>query len=313
VRRGAALALVILLAACSGGRVADAPAPSGPQARHARLAPGTAAVVGDAPIAASLVADVARAESVTPAEALDRLVADALIAQGARAAGEDTAEPAAWTLETVLALATADRARAAALAAGPPTDDEVARLSDVHWREVNLPEQVKAVQAAVVMPKDPSRRDAAKALAAKLAPVLAAATSEDDFDARAKAFPSEGFEIHVDHLPFFVDDGRTSEGALSLMHPTFAHAVFVLKEPGDTTGVIETSLGWHVARLLARRPANILPFAERRVRFAGEVYASRGRATVQSILAAQSARMRPEIAPDAVQLMALVAAPSVSP
>ena len=302
--------IVVLALATSCG---PSQAPAGVSgAVHARLDARTAALVGSVAIPVSLVADVARAQHSTPRVALDRLIADALAAEGARASGEDRAPAIAWGLEVGVARATAEHVRAASLAAGPPTDAEVSELTRYHWREVDLPEQVKVVHAVVRRPKDTSQVEAARALASDLAKVLAGAKSEEDFETRAKAFPRGPFEITVEHLPAFVSDGRTAEGEPQLLDASFARGSVALKKPGDTSGIVESPFGWHVIRLVERLPPKIVPLAERRARFVDEVHVFRSHDALDAILSARRSAMPVDIRPDAEALMASVQ-PSAMP
>jgi hypothetical protein len=310
VRRVALAVLVLALAVgCGSGAATQAGAP---ETVHARLGGGTAALVGTSAIPVSLVVDVARAQRASPRAALDDLIADALAAEGARATGDDRSPLNTWTLDSIIARSTAEHARVAAHAAGPPTDAEVAQLSVRYWRDVDLPEQAKVIHAVVRRPKDPSQYDAARALAAQLATSLAGAKSDDDFDARARAFPHGVFDVTVERLSSFVADGRIAEGDPGIFDPAFARGAFALKKPGDTSGAVESTFGWHVIRLIERRPPKMVPLEERRVRFASEVYAIRGHDALGAVLSARRAGTPIYIQPDAEALMATVQ-PSPAP
>ena len=263
-------------------------------------------------VSVSLVAGVARSQHTDPRVALDRLIADALAAEGARATGQDRDPSTARLLESIIARSTTEHIQSASRAAGPPTDAEVAELTASYWRDVDLPEQVKVIHAVVVHPKDRSQDPAARALAAQLASSLAGAKSEDDFEARAKAFPHGTFEIIVERLPAFVQDGRTAEEAPMFLDPAFVRAAFGLKKPGDTSGVIESSSGWHAIRLVERRPPKSVPLEERRARFSEEIYARRAHGELEDVLSARRSATHVEIERDADALMA-AASSSASP
>ena len=297
---GGALLAVSFAAACGGH------APH--EAVHARLGGQVAALVGNTPIAASLVGQVAGAKGIPPRDALSLLVSDALAAEGASAAGLNRKPATAFALSMIVARATAAQIRADAYAKGPPTDDEVAEATELHWREFDLPEQVKVVHALVSRPKDPSQEPAAKALAAQLGEAEATAKDDADFEARAKAFPHGPFDIIVERpFPSFVEDGRVVEAQEgTTLEPSFVKGAFALKKPGDTSGPVESPYGWHIIRLLERRPPHHAPLEERRTAFAEEIYAHRGRVALNTLLDARRAMSRIEILPDAPSAMTAV-------
>lgn len=51
------------------------------------------------------------------------------------------------------------------------------------------------------------------------------------------------------------NNGRLDWFARAEMDPAFANAAFALKSPGDISEPVQSSFGWHVVRLDARRPA----------------------------------------------------------
>ncbi len=280
----------------------DAPVP--PSTVRTPLPEGVVARVGDEAIPASLVAAVAAAQGIGPRAALDRLIDDALAASGARASGDDRIPRVHWALESILGRASVEHVRLDAQAAGPPTDEELEQVTQIHWLDVDLPEQVRVIHAVVRRPKDPAQNPAARALAARLLAAATGASDAADFKARIAAVPTGPLEVTVEELPPFVADGRIADPHPSALDPTFAAAAFALKKPGDTSAIVESPYGWHVIRLLERLPAKILPAAERRAQFAEEVLAHRGRVALDALLDRRRASSPIAIRPDAEARMA---------
>jgi hypothetical protein len=248
----------------------------------------TVALVGNVAISASLVAEVAKAQRVSPRQALDLVVEDALAAAGAQKAGlANTAEVvratrAARARKIVLGI------REAAKNAGPPTDEEVKEVTENHWTEVDLPEQMRVIHAIVMKPskhliqEDPHIEAEAVALANALAATEAGATSEDDFEDRAMALPHGKLEIRVERLDPFTADGRRSTVPGGSFRPEFARGAAPLPV-GATSGVVVTDFGWHVIRMVERLPEHRVPLEERRQLFREEVVAMRARRSLDKL------------------------------
>jgi parvulin-like peptidyl-prolyl isomerase len=266
----------------------------------AKLGGTTVAVAGTVAIDASLVEAVARKDGKPPRAAVDDLVYDAVLAQGAlekkldRSAGVHVAERA------VLARVVTDRLARDAAAKGPPTDEELAKVSERHWREVDLPEQARVVHA-VVMTKDPEKKKRMRAVAEDLRRAVLGAKDEQDFIARAKSVDAQGLEIRPEALTPFVADGRVVAGG-QLAKP-FVDAAFALS-PGETSAIVETQFGLHVIRMLERLPPKLVPNEERRTMFHDEVVAVRAHDAYAALLADQRRRTPVAIDPAADAIMA---------
>ncbi len=303
--RAAVVAMIAIASGCCacGGRGESSS--SGPShgataaagAAHATLEAGQVARVGEVMLPASLVGAAAARRSLAPAGALEALIGDALLAQGAKVQHLESRLDIAGALVAARAQQTVTAMHQRKVDVGPPTDAEVAELTALHWREVDLPEQVHVIHAVALRPEhpDPASVAKAKAVAAALEQAVTGATSKEDFEARAKAVPHEGVDVRVEELPNFVEDGRiaTGDGA---MDDSFSRGAFAV-HAGATSPVIESSFGWHVVRMIERLPAVHASLEERRRAFTAETAAVRGRKGMDDLLADLHARAHVEISP----------------
>ncbi len=279
------LALVLpMVFGCSGR-------PAAGDATHASLGGDTVARVGGLDVAGSTVLAVAAERGVSPDEALALLVDDAVAAKGALARGMNRAPNVLLETSAARARSTIARARGEATRS-QPNDDEVRALSATHWLDVDRPETMVVIHAIAVRPKKPDAvaEAAAKGVAAAIAAAVAGASDAADFEARARAVPTSGAQVEVERLDPFTADGRVASAAGGMLDGGFVAGAAALQAAGSTTGVVESSFGWHVIRLIERLPPRIVPFEERRRAFADEVYALRTRDGLGKVLAAARAR-----------------------
>ena len=270
----AALAFLLVAASSCSSRSGDERAPV---QENAALGGEIAARVNGEPIPLSVVMSVAGAGKLPVEEALRRVVDDAVAAHAAKERGLDRRPPAAWQLEATRARLASIRLLEVARRAGPPNDEEVARLSEVHWAEVDRPPSVRVQHAILLRPKSAADAPRLKAAAPGLVSAVAGARDDADFEAKAKAyFAATGAteSSRVESLPPFTDKGVVTEGG-GEMDATFAAAAFAISTVGGTSSVVETSFGWHVIRLLERLPERRMPIEMRRIAFAEEVVAHR--------------------------------------
>jgi peptidyl-prolyl cis-trans isomerase C len=212
-------------------------------------------------------------------------VEDTLLAQGAQAEGLARAPDISWSTTTSLGRLTAARALAQARALGPPSRDEVSRLRVVHvvvMRSRTIPE--------------PQLRFAASTLGE----AVSKASSAADFLARVKAARADVVTSAEELSPFdasgAADDGKRFD-------PEFVAGAFRLREPGDTSPVVESQFGWHVIRLLERLPPAAGPDADR-AELAEAVMRLRARIALSTTIARRKDTSRVELAPGADELMA---------
>jgi hypothetical protein len=258
-----------------------------PSAQTADLPEGVVARVADLDVSESSVQAIARAQGIVPRAALDRAIADALFAVAAskdldRAIVEVTTRSAhaRALLETL-----AERARAA----GPPSDDEIAKLTQERWAELDRPPTARTTHV-VVRVKKPEDDAPARALADRLAQALAGASDVDEFERRAKAEPAEGLEVRVERLPAVAADGRTyyperiTQSSDATFDKDFSVAALELEAPGDQSPVVKTPFGYHVIFLEERYPEHRVSLEERRVMLGPDVYARRAQAELESLV-----------------------------
>ncbi|AKU97185.1 Peptidyl-prolyl cis-trans isomerase PpiD [Labilithrix luteola] len=270
----------------------------------ASLGGDVAARVGAETIPVSLVAKVAAEQRVTPREALHRLLDDAIAANAARERGLDRSTPPSWRLTASRARLTADKLLAEAKLAGPPTDEEVAALSLDYWREVDRPVAVRTIHVLVKRPKEltPALEAQDRAFAETLRAEVLTATDEAEFKAKAEAAPHPpGVEIVVERLPPFTATGAVTEGPGQMVLP-FAQGAHAIANPGETSGIVETTFGWHIIRLIERLPEERMPMESRRVAFTDAAYARRAKRALDERLAALKKANSSHILPTAEQL-----------
>jgi len=272
---------------------------------NAALGGTIAARVGAQAVPLSVVVQVAEAQKVSARDAVRKVVDDEIAASAARERGLDRSSPASWRLVAARARFASDHIFAEARAKGPPTDEEVALLSEKHWAEVDRPPSVRVIHALVHRPKDDALTAAARQVAEELRAAVAS-VSDADFEATAKAVAHDPkIETRVERLPPFVAEGWVTEGG-GRMDETFSKAAFALSSVGGTSAVVETGFGFHVIRLLERLPEKRMPFETRRLAFAEEVYAQRAGELLASRLEALRATNPIEVSPAAEQLMRTV-------
>ena len=300
MRKTHEILLALVLTACGERRAAPTPA-------HTAIGGESVARVGGVDLSASLVGSVAAARGVAAKVALGLLVDDVVAAKGAEARGLGQDPAASLERTASLARATVDRVAAEARAT-PPTDAEVRALSEAHWVTVDSPETFVVVHAVVVRPKtsDVALETAAKAVASAIAATEADATDPKDFKTRAAAVPHGKAEVVVEDLEPFTADGRIAvEGSESGYDPRFTAGAATLRTPGATSGVVESSAGWHVIRLIERRPPVFMSPDARRARFASEVFTRRAGEAVQAIENARRASEGASVANGLDDLLAL--------
>lgn len=257
----------------------------------------TAAVFGETGIPVRLleaVRDRAPAEASRDVRAVDELVDNSLFAF----ALHHWDPAAARELQRVaLAHALTVHLWAEAGAQGAVTDAELEEWTNRHWLSVARPSSARTIHAVVRVDasEQPGRWEKALAVAQRVHAAVVGATDAEQFEARARAVPTDGFELKVESLEPVTEEGRivrldAADGRVDLgsYEVAFARAANALDRPGSTSDVIRTSYGYHVLRLLERLPESLVNNAERRRRALSDVLARRARRALERVLADQA-------------------------
>lgn len=293
---------MLLVTACGGGE------PSVPEAQRASLSEGTVAVVGSQSISASTVSRIASAQGVSLQQARDSAVRDSLFAQ----ASETRLNPHEVSVvrRGELARALYEELEAAARAKGPPTDAEIAALTQERWLTLDRPPAARTSHAVVLLEKD-TNAPRAEALAERILEAVRGAKDEADFTAKAKAVPTEGLDVRVEELPPVDIDGRPvtpdSPAPPNMRFDAeFSKAANAIPEVGGLSPVTKTRFGFHVIFLAERTDALRVPLEERRKALAADVIVRRIQAEEAKLLEGAKQRQPIEVSRAAESLTAVV-------
>jgi peptidyl-prolyl cis-trans isomerase C len=140
------------------------------------------------------------------------------------------------------------------------------------------PEAVHAAHILVIVPaqSDPAAKAALKARAME---ALQAARAGKDFGALARQYSQDGSAQHGGDLGFF---------PRGQMVPAFEKVAFSLK-PGEISDLVETQFGYHIIKVIEKRPGGTVPFAQAAPQIQqfleNQAQSDRGKAYVESLRA----------------------------
>jgi hypothetical protein len=239
-----------------------------------QLREGVVARVGSEEVLSATVARVVQAQQVGARVACESAVRDALLAVGAREQlggyGLVTSAERSALARTLLEQIQSEAQ------ARPVADDELAAATLRNWKQVDRPPSARTTHA-VVMVEQPDQDAAARALAERIAVVVADETQPEGFMQRVKAVPAGSLKVKTERLPPVAADGRVvdletpSDRAGPRFDPAFAQAANAIAEVGGHSPVTKSAYGYHVILLEARLEEQRLAVAERRKRLSGEI------------------------------------------
>lgn len=265
--------LLLVMAACSGA----APAPTaGP------LPTGVIAMCAGETIQAGAISALAARRKISPREAVDILCRDARLAVAAK-----QRLPPSYLVQSArrAALARATMYEVRASQGYPPTKTELDEIRKLHWAELDHDEAVETTHAvAIADAADATARVRAKEVATKILESVRGSSSIEDFIQRAQAVERGGIDVRVERLPAVTRDGRVLSAEAGEFDPGFARGANELKKPGDISGLIESSFGFHVIRLSERVEAFHLSDDELAKTVKDEVTTNRTRKALDQLL-----------------------------
>ncbi len=154
------------------------------------------------------------------------------------------------------------------------TDEDAKKFYESNTEEFKNPETVKASHILFTVNKDDSEEVVkSKEEAAKKA--QARANKGEDFAGLAKELSEEpGAKDSGGDLGFFPKDS---------MVPEFAEAAFSAK-PGDVSSPVRTQFGWHIIKVIEKKPAGTVPFDEVKDQIVSYLKSTKQREAIQGVL-----------------------------
>jgi hypothetical protein len=246
------------------------------------LETGVVARVGRELITTNDVARIVAAQRIGPSAARDLAIHDALFAAQAQAEGMDTERSTELMVNAALGRRMLRQLLDDADRIGPVTDEELERVMQRRWLDLDRPEGFRIVHAVVRIKADADEATrvraevVARAVREAALPVADMAKSksasrEDGVDPIVDAFkravdaaPHDGFEVKVEALPPIAADARMLSPDGGGVEKEFAEGASKLDARGALSDIVSTSYGFHVLLLLERIPEARVSLEERR-------------------------------------------------
>jgi peptidyl-prolyl cis-trans isomerase C len=163
--------------------------------------------------------------------------------------------------------------------------DEVAKIYKERPELFQQPPQVHASHILITVAADADATAKAAALA-KATKILKDARAGKDFAALAKEFSQDpGSAAQGGDLGFF---------AANQMVPPFSDAAFKLK-PGSISEIVETQFGYHIIKVLEKKPGRTVPLDEVRPQIEQRLSQEKGQREVQAFVQALRQKSKVEV------------------
>ncbi len=278
----------------------QAPAERPGLGRDRAVGDGVVALIGpSATISEAALRKAQRDSGLSPQRALDEML-KARLSRLACEAGQLEGSRLAMVRRSVMARAMLEDVDRQVRRGGPPTDEEIERLTQQRWLDLDRPLAVQTTHF-VVRVTNPADAEPARALAQRIREGVRHAPDPDGFLRAARGVDPGQLTVVAESLPPLTADGRsygideagkpTTEGPRFDL--TFARAAHHLREPGEISPLVRTNFGFHAIRLDRVLDAHRIPLEQRRSLLQKEAMEERGRSALRTLI--ETLRSRAQI------------------
>ena len=155
------------------------------------------------------------------------------------------------------------------------TDEEIEKYYKGHPDEFKVPEKVKVSHILIAVSKDASEKEKGEKKA-QAEEILARIKGGEDFTSLAKQFSDDGKTKKRGGVMGFFTKGSKD--------PEFEEVAFSLKK-GEVSGVVLTKDGYHIIKLLDRKPGKIKTLEEAKTRIRNKLQQKKRNEAVEKLLA----------------------------